>query len=207
VQERRNRRLSARANRMFLTTVGAVVLLGLAGTLLWAHGFIPGLEGVRPPAPPEPANAGANGAETTDNANRAEPPGNEAPPEQPPEEAPQDDYMPHERAWELVEGALLQAGRDRREARYDGAVQALDAVLGREDLPPLPHRRLQQERSLTQAMARAWFEREMARAQSMAEDGRPDDATRTYRQIAAHVGIPELAQQARRAADRTPNTP
>ena len=148
VEARRERRIAVRANTVFLAAVAAVTLLGLGGTLLWAHGLIPGLNGVKPPEPP--ANAPAN--ESVVQANEPPAQSNEPEPANQPAETTQpadEDAMPLDRAWAAVESALEKARAARLEANYTGALAALDAGAGDEKMPPGPADRISHERQTT----------------------------------------------------------
>jgi pyruvate/2-oxoglutarate dehydrogenase complex dihydrolipoamide acyltransferase (E2) component len=199
-EERRSQRVAMRTNMRFLVVVAAATLLGLAGTLLWAHGFVPGLQGVKPPSPPanQPADATADQPQEPDNR-PAPPPEAPSPPAQ--------DMLDADQAWGMVQQAVETARRERLQTQYAAALQALQNLADRDDMPPAPRERVRRERQVTQAMAKAWYEHQSTRAAELAEKGQTAEAAEIYALTARRVGIPELARQAREKRETLTDTP
>jgi pSer/pThr/pTyr-binding forkhead associated (FHA) protein len=199
VEARRRQHRVSRASKVFLMVVAGLLATGLAATLLWAHGFIPGLGGVKRAAPP--ANAPA--ANQPDEHPPRNEPDHDSAEDEPVDEEPAADTRPADEAWQGLEQRLQDVRAARLQADYAAALAALDrSDDGEAELPDEPRQRLEQERRLTLRMARAWHKDRMARASQLAEQGHTARAVATYRETARKVGIPELARQANQHAEK-----
>lgn len=191
LQERVAARVEKRTNKAFLTAlaIGVTGLLGI--TLAWAHGFIPGLEGLAAaPVCNEPVAA---------NTPEANVPVPVVPTIEELMAERESEQRREAELWARVQASHEAVLAAHRTGNFAAALKALQELPTDELTDPMKAH-VAEDQAFTEKLAQAHFAEQRTAAEQLVAEGRGRDAARVYEGLADRVGVPELAAQARKRA-------